>query len=429
MKKETVIILIILFAIFIAGCDSGALPAALSGQDYSYDIPAPSGGKGPFSCAATPDSVIPTGLSFNGCTLTGTAPTLLGVSEKVFSFKFSITDADGKSYGPFDATLPVSVGPPEFLPSELSEAGVGQAYSFSFCDNPTALDCISSSSISGGAGAPYTFSATGLPLGLFFSPNGELSGKIPEEMQEGDKTFNVCVRDSAFVEDCKDVKISIKKNIALEYRLSLKSTKTYKGELVNYNFCGGSAREEGSITWEIDEVVTLTQPCSLCDYTSDEYDVKTDEYGYITPDNFRHLQVPMKASGRAAISFDFCDRGSLLECNADSFSGSYDLKVPIEIKLGESGLRVLIDNVYVKDNPNIEIGDVSQKTCKDAGAGEYILKNMATGSSLVSEDLDANGGTLTGQYEDMNPYGYTFGASPGRTSRHLAWTLTVERVK
>ena len=42
MKKETVIILIILFAIFIAGCDSGALPAALSGQDYSYDIPAPS---------------------------------------------------------------------------------------------------------------------------------------------------------------------------------------------------------------------------------------------------------------------------------------------------------------------------------------------------------------------------------------------------
>src|SRR3989344_3530957 len=257
MKKEALITLIIFFTIFIAGCGSGtgALPAALSGKDYSYDIPAPSGGKGPFSCAATPDSVIPTGLSFNGCTLTGTAPTLLGVSEKVFSFKFSITDADGKSYGPFDATLPVSVGPPEFLPSELSEAGVGQAYSFSFCDNPTALDCISSSSISGGAGAPYTFSATGLPLGLFFSPNGELSGKIPEEMQEGDKTFNVCVRDSAFVEDCKDVKISIKKNIALEYRLSLKSSLDYGGEVVNYDFCGGSAREKGSITWEIDNVV------------------------------------------------------------------------------------------------------------------------------------------------------------------------------
>ncbi|MBI4452827.1 hypothetical protein HY637_05325, partial [Candidatus Woesearchaeota archaeon] len=415
-----------------------ALPAALSGKDYSYDIPAPSGGTGPFSCAATPDSVIPTGLSFNGCTLTGTAPTLLGVSEKVFSFKFSITGADGKFYGPFDATLPVSVGPPEFLPPELPEAAIGQDYLFSFCDTPTAFDCTQSSSITGGAGAPYTFSATGLPLGLFIKPNGELSGKIPEETLEGDKTFNVCVIDSARVEDCKDVKISIKKNIVLEYRLSLKSTETYGGEVVNYNFCGGSAKEEGSITWEIDEVVTLTQPPNPVNpsvpFTSDEYDIQTDEYGYSSPDNFRHLQVPMKASGRAATSYDFCEY-SITKCNADSFSGSYDLKIPIEMKLDESGLRVYIANAYVKDNPDIGAGDISQMTCDSGDVAEYILKKIAIESPFVLENsyrvavFDANGGTLTGQYEDMNPYTYASGAASGRTSRHLAWTLTVERVK
>ena len=260
MKKEIVVPLIILVAvIFISGCagQKGALPAALSGQPYSYIIPSPAEGKGPFSCSVSSDSVIPNGLSFQGCTLSGTAPALLGVSEKIFSFKFLITDAQGKTYGPFDAALPVSVGPPEFSPPDLPEAGVGKDYLFNFCENPTALDCTESYSIAGGAGTPYTFSAAGLPLGLFLKSNGELGGKIPEETQEGEKTFRVCAIDSSRAEDCKDVKLTIKKNIALEYRLSLKSTKTYSGEMVNFNSCGGSAKEEGSITYEINHLSAI----------------------------------------------------------------------------------------------------------------------------------------------------------------------------
>ncbi|MBI2129109.1 putative Ig domain-containing protein [Candidatus Woesearchaeota archaeon] len=311
-------------------------------------------------------------------------------------------------------------------------------YAFSFCDNPAALDCTSSYSVSGGAGAPYTFSAAGLPLGLFLSPNGELSGKIPKEAQEGERTFRVCAIDSARVEDCKDVKLSIKKNTALKYRLVLKSTKTYSGEVVNFNYCGGSAKEDGSIIFEIDEVIVLTQPPSSWNqntpYTSNEYDVITDEYGYTSTDNVRHLQVPMKASGSAATSYDFCEY-STTECNSDSFSASYGIKVPIEMTLDASGLTVYIDNPYVKDNPHLEAGDISQMTCSSPGIAEYILKKMAVESPFVRENsyrkavFDANGGTLAGQYEDMNPYTYAFGAASGRTSRHLEWTLAVEIIK
>ena len=94
-----------------------------------------------------------------------------------------------------------------------------------------------------------------------------------------------------------------------------------------------------------------------------------------------------------------------------------------------------IDNAYIKDNPDMESEDISQKNCDEAGASEYILKNMAIESPMVTESgfklvvFDADGGTLTGQYEDGNPYTYAFGAASGRTSRHLTWTLTVERVK
>ena len=357
----------------------------------------------------------------------------MGVSEKIFSFRIIITDAQGKAYGPFDATLPISVGPPEFLPPELPQAGVGKEYSFSFCDNPAAMDCLGSSSISGGAGAPYTFSATGLPLGLFLDPNGNLYGKIPQQAQEGEAVFRVCAIDSARIEDCKDVKLSISNSIALQYRLSLKSSLDYEGEVVNFDFCGGSAKEAGLLSWEIDEAITLTQPYPGGYYTSHGYDTQADEYGYTSADNFKSLQVPMKATGRASTSHDFCGRGPI-ECRADSFSGSYVLSVPIEMRLDESGLSVYIDNAYVRDNPLIETEDLSQMTCDQAGAAQYILKKMAIESPFVLENgykkvvLDANGGELSGQYEDMNPYAYAFGAASGRISRHLAWTLAVERI-
>ena len=142
----------------------------------------------------------------------------------------------------------------------------------------------------------------------------------------------------------------------------------------------------------------------------------------------------MKASGRASTSHDFCGRGTI-ECTADSFSADYDLKIPIEMTLDTSGLTVYIDNIYIKDNPIIEPGDISLLNCDEVGASEHIVKKMATHSPFVlqnsyrKETFDANGGTLTGQYEDGNPYSYAFGAASGRTSRILTWTLTLEKVK
>ncbi len=445
MKKESVIVLTILVAfVFISGCAQqsvpGKLPAALSGQPYSYAISVPDGNKGPFTCTATPDSVLPSGMSFDGCTLKGTAPTLLGTSEKTFSFKFTITDTNGKAIGTFDATLPVTVGPLEFLPPELPDAEIGQRYLFSFCEVPTALDCSSSSSITGGAGAQYTFYATGLPLGFFLNSNGELSGMIPDGTQEGDKTFRVCAVDSSRVEDCKDMKLTIKKKETRKYKVSLKASQTYHGEVALYltSANGGYTivYEDGSVKWEMNDVViTLTKPYSYVLFTSDDYDVKTDEYGYSTADNFRKKQFPMKVSGSTSLSYEFSipENG---ECVADSSSGAYDLSVPITLKIeqpsaGEPKLIFDIDEGYWKVNPSIEKGDLSQMKCKNAGGAEYILKSMMAGvadAGLGYVTFEDDGGMKTGQDNNPRVYTYAFSAANAGTNS-FEWTLTVERVK
>lgn len=427
MEHKIVLSLVCLVAL-ISGCaGQGALPSALSGELYTYDVPVPTDGTAPFSCSMTAGAVLPAGLTFQGCTLSGTAPTLVGVTEKMFSFQFTITDASGRTYGPIDATLPVRVAPLEFSPSPLPAAARGQLYTFNFCDTPSALECPQSASISGGAGPPYTFSATGLPLGLFLTPDGALSGTIPEEAPEGPIEFAVCAIDSSRTEDCADVTLDVTTRRTLQYTLRLKATHTYNAESVNHNRCGGSAYETGVMTWEIDDVpITLTDPYNTgVGFTSDEYDLQTDEYGYRTPTNFRFIRVPMKVTGQAATSYDACEFST---CRPDSSSRAFDLTMPVLVRTEGSKLAFYLKN-FGDINPSLARADVAQLRCESGGGAEYMLKTMALGLQLrrTYYAFDIEGGTDSGEDDDPGVYTYLFSAAPGHITERFTWSITLER--
>jgi hypothetical protein len=112
------------------------------------------GAGGPYTFAATG---LPSGLTMaaNG-TISGT-PTVSGT----FSYTITVTDKNGNS-GSFNCS--VTVNPPPSASCVVISAIQGVAI--------TPVSMVGS----GGAGGPYTFSATGLPAGLTMAANGTISG-------------------------------------------------------------------------------------------------------------------------------------------------------------------------------------------------------------------------------------------------------------
>lgn len=429
MKKEGIIVLAILIVIFVVGCtpNNGNLPSAISGTEYSYPMPALKEGNGPYNCAITSDSILPGTLTLNECILSGTVPTLEGMTEKIFTFKYTVTDANGIVYGPFDAVLPVTTGPPRFEPPELPDAEIGKEYNFNFCDYPSSLECGQSAYVFGGAGAPLTFSATDLPLGFFLDSSGRLYGTAPENSNEEEKIILICAIDSSYVEDCKYVKLSIKKETSLVFKLNMKATRVYHGE-TNLGLPGdkgGGTRvlEDASIEWGIeDAIITLKKTNGLSYLTSDDLDVKTDETGYSSVENFRKKSIPIKAKGSAAISYDFSipENG---ECVADTSTGDYDLMIPFTLS---NSFNSKISISF--ERPIIETGNIGDYSCRNTGVADYILKAGIRGMPigfLVTFENDE--GTVTGQNNNPAVYTYSFGAADGGTNSET-WTVTLERV-
>ena len=166
------------FGITIAPADliivTPSLPDAVVGTAYSATLVA-SGGVPPYTWTVTG---LPDGVTANGATIGGT-PTTAGKFTVTVSVKDSQPGSapQTKSYGVAVAPPPP---PPLVITTPTAPNGtVGTAYSATI-------------SASGGA-TPYTFSATGLPVGLSISASGAITGTptVP-----GDATIVVTVKDS-----------------------------------------------------------------------------------------------------------------------------------------------------------------------------------------------------------------------------------------
>jgi hypothetical protein len=117
-------------------------------------LTASGGAGGPYTFSATG---LPAGVTMaSDGTISGT-PTVSGT----FSYTVTVTDKDGNTG---TSTCEVNVGPPPSVSCVAITAVQGVAIT------PVTLTA------SGGSGAPYTFSATGLPAGLSISSSGTISG-------------------------------------------------------------------------------------------------------------------------------------------------------------------------------------------------------------------------------------------------------------
>lgn len=153
----------------------GALPDGVTGTAYTTNgIPAATGGTGPYTYSATG---VPPGLTFNPATreITGT-PTQTGT----FIIPVTVTDANGNT---ITASYTLKVTDPLVLPAAtLANGTTGIVYPTQTIPSAT-----------GGTG-PYTYAATGLPLGLTFNPSTrEITGT---PTQSGTFTVPVTVTDA-----------------------------------------------------------------------------------------------------------------------------------------------------------------------------------------------------------------------------------------
>ncbi len=233
IKTKLALLMFFLTAIFISGCvgppesyityetnvtekdavgrEIQALPHAYSGEPYTWQI-TPSGGAAPYNCTLAQGSSLPGTLQFQGCTISGNAPWVS--VDTFFAFQFFITDANDTIAGPFELSLPIRLRPPYLgLPRTLDGAVIGQDYEYIICTprSQRELDCGGApSSTNPSLGAPpYTFYASGLPVGLKMELNGEIRGRIHEGyetlVRKGlieEKEIEICVVDSRRFQTC-----------------------------------------------------------------------------------------------------------------------------------------------------------------------------------------------------------------------------------
>ncbi|HUB79804.1 MAG TPA: putative Ig domain-containing protein [Bryobacteraceae bacterium] len=134
--------------------DPGQLPNAFQKQAYTYTLtPA---GNGPFSYLLA--GTLPDGLTLTGGTISGTPADVLGKSN----FTITVVDAHGNSY---TKAMSIDVaGTPETLPRIAPYAN--------YADCPVGMGCSNAIAVSAGGVAPFTWTVTGLPLGMDYRFGG-----------------------------------------------------------------------------------------------------------------------------------------------------------------------------------------------------------------------------------------------------------------
>jgi uncharacterized protein YraI len=154
---------------------TGALPTGFNGVAYSQ-IFTGTGGTAPYTYSLL-SGMPPTGFTITGDTFAVPSP-----ATGDYSFIIRLTDTSTPTAQTFDRAYTLKIVPPITLSpaSPLPDATAGVAYSATFTGG-------------GGAGSPYSYSATGLPSGLTLTVGGALSGTVTTA---GTYNFDVTVTDS-----------------------------------------------------------------------------------------------------------------------------------------------------------------------------------------------------------------------------------------
>lgn len=191
------------------------LPAATSGQPYNVKMTV-TGGEPPYNCSATEGTTLPGNLVFSepGCSLSGSAPILpSGTTTKMFPISFIVRDSNETVGGPFQLSLVVNLPAPKLsLPEKIGTAETESPYAYNFCEaaSQDKLGCNKialGGSISGTP--PYSFTASGQPLGISMGMNGMLSGTVPKGANAGNYKITVCVSDLTGTQACADTSLEV----------------------------------------------------------------------------------------------------------------------------------------------------------------------------------------------------------------------------
>lgn len=202
-----------------------------------YGAIVPAGGTSPYRCVMIQSS-IPGNVGFadNSCILSGDIPEQPeGTMKGVYPFSFNIYDSQGNKAGPFQLSLTITSQPPTLNIQSINTAYAGYDYNYSICipASNNQLNCGQDPTATHPYGGvpPYTFTASGLPLGLTMKANGLISGTIPENALTKKYDVTICATDNTGTETCADTTLDVRRllkyNLTIWWKGSGKGTLTY----------------------------------------------------------------------------------------------------------------------------------------------------------------------------------------------------------
>jgi len=374
-----------------------SLPAAHWDAYYYAEI-VPNNGTEPFHCVMLSSS-IPGQMAFGGndCALSGGAGAQPpGTTKAIYPFSFEIHDAIGRVAGPYELSLTVTSEPPIFS-AYLSTAYTGLPYEENLCspESNTPLNCGSDPIANWPSGGvpPYTFSASGLPLGLFIRSDGLISGTIPETGLIGTYTPELCVTDSAGSEACITEELEVEKGCT-----STEWTGTISAVLdERYLSCTGRV-EYGcysQYTYDFNADFDLSLKYDLADYYNDVnsyYECEKKEYNHgpfsstlTLTDSYVNCKgedsCPCKVEGNILEGELYLSMQSLISYSgfADDYASGtvpYLAQVTCYDELGsyrEGTLGVYLDNCIVSNNNNTVTCDCSLSIVLEGTGGICVF--------------------------------------------------------